>query len=102
MRDLTFFEQQKNKKAREYWQKYLPLADILLLKSIEAYLLAPSFVPNPARRTEPQPFNLYYALARAKRHEMEEFNKMVRKGSKAWASVPNGADWVDELRGGDK
>jgi hypothetical protein len=29
----------------------------------------------------------------------KEFNAMVALGTKAWADVPNGAEWVDELRG---
>ena len=31
-----------------------------------------------------------------------EFSEMVRKGSKAWADVPDAADWVEALRGGEE
>ncbi|MCX8520594.1 MAG: hypothetical protein ORN28_03555 [Rhodoferax sp.] len=34
------------------------------------------------------------------RFDESEFQEMVRRGTAAWASVPNATDWVEQLRGG--
>ena len=31
-----------------------------------------------------------------------ELDEMVKKGTKAWAGVPDAAEWVDNLRGNDE
>jgi hypothetical protein len=33
-------------------------------------------------------------------YDEDEFNRMVAKGTQAWANVPDSAAWVDNLRGG--
>lgn len=34
--------------------------------------------------------------------DQAEFAEMVRRGTKAWADVPDSAVWVDNLRGNDE
>ncbi len=34
-------------------------------------------------------------------NESLEFDEMVKRGTKAWADVPNAAEFIDRLRGGD-
>lgn len=41
---------------------------------------------------------LFIKLTAKKKKEHAEFDEMVKRGTKAWADVPDAADWVDDLR----
>ena len=35
------------------------------------------------------------------RPDEQALSRLISRGAKAWAEVPDGGAWVDELRGGD-